>query len=117
MNNGEKHLVKRAQRVGLSITKNLQTGNYSLTWRNGIICAENIGIFDADGIIESCAAALKRKEQRFRNRAAALGLRFMKKTDRATGKPFYFLKATETTYYGAETLERLAAAFFHLPEA
>lgn len=117
MNNGEKHLVSQARRVGLKITKDLQTGKYHLVWSNGIMRADDVGILEADDIVTSCAAALKHKEQRFRDRAAALGLRLTKHAVSGTDQKMYFLKATETTCYGAETLEELAAVFFHLSEA
>lgn len=113
MNNRKTRVARQARRLGLQITQDLYTGNYRLTWSNGITCADNVPLDDAELIVEDCAAALKRKEQRFRERAAALGLRFVKHTVSSTDKPMYFLEAAPSVHYGAETLEQLAVAFFN----
>lgn len=114
MNTRETRLSRQARRLGLQIARNLHTGNYRLTWSNGITCADNIPLDDAELIVKDCAAGLKRNEQRFRERAAALGLRFVKHTDSSTDRTIYFLRVSDKASYSAETPEKLAAAFFNL---
>lgn len=114
MNTRETRLSRQARRLGLQIARNLHTGNYRLTWSNGITCADNIPLDDAELIVKDCAAGLKRNEQRFRERAAALGLRFVKYTVSGKDKTMYFLEIAPTVYYSADSLEELAVAFFNL---